>query len=68
MGRVLQRTRKTRYSTGGISSIQGFGLFLSREILAITGISIRETGTPGKGAVFELVVPPGSYRTAGKGE
>jgi len=25
-------------------------------------------GDPGKGAVFELVVPPGSYRTAGKGE
>jgi PAS domain S-box-containing protein len=40
----------------------GFGLFLSREILAITGIRIRETGTFGQGAVFEIVVPPGSYR------
>ncbi len=42
----------------------GFGLFLSREILAITGIQIRETGMPGQGAVFELVVPSGSYRIA----
>jgi K+-sensing histidine kinase KdpD len=40
----------------------GFGLFLSREILAITGITIRETGEPGKGARFEIFVPNGSYR------
>jgi PAS domain S-box-containing protein len=40
----------------------GLGLFLVREILAITGIGIRETGTYGKGARFEIVVPPGSYR------
>jgi len=43
----------------------GFGLFLSREILAITGIRIRETGTFGQGAVFEIVVPAGSYRISG---
>jgi len=35
----------------------GFGLYLSREILEITGISIRETGTPGKGVQFEIMVP-----------
>ncbi|MCQ8893158.1 MAG: PAS domain S-box protein [Methanolinea sp.] len=40
----------------------GFGLFLSREILAITGISLEETGVPGEGAVFSLVVPRGAYR------
>ena len=40
----------------------GFGLFLSREILAITGFSIRETGEPGKGARFEITIPPGSFR------
>jgi signal transduction histidine kinase len=39
----------------------GFGLFLSREILGITGLSIRETGEPGKGARFEITVPPGYY-------
>ena len=41
----------------------GYGLFLAREILAITGISIRETGVPGKGAHFELHVPEGKYRS-----
>jgi PAS domain S-box-containing protein len=39
-----------------------FGLFLSREILSITGISISETGEPGKGAQFEMHVPKGIYR------
>jgi len=40
----------------------GIGLFLSREILSITGISIRETGEEGKGARFEILVPPGAWR------
>ena len=40
----------------------GFGLFLSREILGITGLSIRETGEPGKGGRFEITGPPGYFR------
>jgi PAS domain S-box-containing protein len=40
----------------------GLALFISREILSITGISIRETGIPGKGARFEIRVPKGAYR------
>jgi PAS domain S-box-containing protein len=40
----------------------GFGLFLSRTILGITGMTIRETGEPGKGARFEISVRAGSYR------
>jgi len=40
----------------------GLGLFLSREILSITGLSITETGTPGKGARFEIHVPGVSVR------
>lgn len=40
----------------------GFGLFLSREILGITGFVIRETGIPGKGARFEILIPEGSFR------
>ena len=42
----------------------GLGLFLSREILAITGITIRETGTEGKGARFEVRFPAGTIRTS----
>lgn len=39
------------------------GLFLSEEILSVTGISIRETGIPGEGARFEMHFPKGSIRT-----
>jgi PAS domain S-box-containing protein len=40
----------------------GFGLFLSQTILSITGMTIRETGEPGKGARFEITAPEGTYR------
>lgn len=40
----------------------GYGLYLSRAILAITGVTIQETGTPGQGARFEVTVPEGKYR------
>ena len=42
----------------------GYGLFLAREVLAITGLGIRETGTPGEGARFEILVPHGLCRSA----
>jgi signal transduction histidine kinase len=42
----------------------GFGLFLSKEILDLTRISISETGDPGRGALFQLKVPKGIYRFA----
>jgi len=41
----------------GFGKTSGFGLFLSREILAITGIEICETGKEGEGVRFELTVP-----------
>ena len=41
---------------------KGLGLFLSREILAITGLSIRENGEPGSGARFEIHIPDKMYR------
>jgi len=44
----------------------GYGLFLIVEILGITGLSIKETGTPGNGAKFEIHVPKGSYRVVQK--
>lgn len=38
------------------------GLFIAREILSLTGITIRETGEYGSGARFEIVVPYNYYR------
>jgi len=40
----------------------GYGLFLAGEILSITGLTIEETGEPGKGARFEIHIPEGSFR------
>ena len=46
----------------GFGKNTGLGLFLSREILSITRLSISETGGPGKGARFEISVPGGTFR------
>ena len=46
----------------GFGKNTGLGLFLAREILSITGITICETGQPGKGARFEMTVPKGMWR------
>jgi len=53
---------KPRLFTRGFGKHTGFGLFLSREILSITGFTIEETGTPGRGARFEIRVPAGVWR------
>jgi signal transduction histidine kinase len=45
----------------------GFGLFLTREILGITNITIRENGTEGQGARFEIRIPEGTWRYAAPG-
>ena len=45
----------------GYGSNTGFGLFLVREILSITGITIIETGKACHGARFEIFFPYGSY-------
>ncbi len=53
---------KERIFTYAWGTNTGLGLFLVREILAITNITISETGIPGKGARFELRIPPEGYR------
>jgi sensor histidine kinase regulating citrate/malate metabolism len=37
-------------------------LFLTRELLGFTGITITETGEPGRSTRFEIVVPKGRFR------
>ncbi|MDD1694387.1 MAG: HAMP domain-containing histidine kinase [Methanoregula sp.] len=58
---------KERIFERGYGKGTGWGLFLTREILAITGITIIENGEPGKGARFVLSLPAGTYRS-GDGE
>jgi len=58
----ITKEDKSRLFTQGFGKNTGLGLFLIREILAITGISIRETGEPGRGCRFEIIVPEIAYR------
>lgn len=50
----------------GFGKYTGWGLFVAREILAANGMTIRETGTAGTGACFEIRVPADRIR-AGAG-
>jgi len=53
---------KERIFTYGYGKNTGFGLAFSRDVLAVTDIAIRETGTAGRGARFEILVPPRAWR------
>jgi len=50
----------------GVGKNTGMGLFLVREILGITDITIAETGDEGMGVRFEMRVPKEAYRFAKK--
>ncbi len=53
---------KKQIFSKGFGKNTGLGLFLIREILNLTGITITEHGIPGKGVIFDLLIPAGSYR------
>ncbi|PKG33446.1 PAS domain S-box protein [Methanoregula sp.] len=67
-GAGIPDNAKIRIFERGVGRNTGMGLFLAREILRITGISIRETGVYGKGARFELIIPNGTWRFVKKEE
>ena len=53
---------KMKLFSRGYGKNTGLGLFLIREILAITGISVLENGVPEKGCRFEILIPKTGYR------
>jgi signal transduction histidine kinase len=59
----IARREKESVFQKGKGKNTGLGLFLIREILMMTGIAIHETGTFGKGARFEMLVPADKYRS-----
>lgn len=59
-------SEKERIFEQGFGKNTGYGLFLIREILGITGLTIHETGVYGEGARFEIVVPEGRFRIRGE--
>ncbi|MGD0080938.1 MAG: HAMP domain-containing sensor histidine kinase [Methanoregula sp.] len=62
----VHEEEKQKIFERGFGKNTGLGLFLSDEILTISGFSIQESGTYGKGARFEISVPKGKYRFTGK--
>jgi signal transduction histidine kinase len=64
-GAGVAAAEKEKIFERGFGKNTGLGLFISREILSITGLSISERGTPGAGVQFEIGVPEGSYRFGG---
>jgi PAS domain S-box-containing protein len=64
-GAGISREDRAHLFTKGFGKNTGLGLFLTREILGITGMEIREDSQPGHGARFEILVPKGAWRRAG---
>jgi signal transduction histidine kinase len=61
-GRGVTSKEREHLFQSGHGKNTGFGLFLSKEILEITGLTITEEDTEGKGAKFSVGVPLGMYR------
>jgi signal transduction histidine kinase len=63
---ISDEVRKNLFRRG-YGNHTGYGLFLIREILAISGLTISENSQPGSGARFEILLPKGLYRCIGPG-
>ena len=61
-GQGIVDTEKEQIFLRGYGKNTGLGLFLIREILAITGITIVEHGIYGQGVRFEMKIPPDHFR------
>lgn len=53
---------KSKLFRRGYGKNTGLGLFLIREILGITNITIEENGEPGKGVQFIMTIPHNCFR------
>ncbi len=61
-GNGIAPGEKERIFERGYGKNTGLGLFLTREILSITDITIHEIGEEGDGALFEIRIPAGNWR------
>lgn len=63
---IPEEARKNLFRRG-YGKHTGYGLFMIREVLGISGLTITEKSRPGSGARFEILVPKGLYRCTGAG-
>jgi len=61
-GNGIINSEKKKIFIRGYGKNSGLGLFLIREILGISGMTIQETGNPVNGACFEITVPKGVWK------
>ncbi len=61
-GLGVPREEKSKIFSHGYGKHTGYGLYMARAILGITGISIEEIGEPGQGAKFVVTVPANKFR------
>ncbi len=61
---ISEEARKNLFHRG-YGKHTGYGLFMIREVLGISGLTITENSQPGSGARFEILVPKGLYRCTG---
>jgi signal transduction histidine kinase len=64
-GAGIPAEEKVKIFERGYGKGTGWGLFLVREILLASGMTIAETGDPAAGARFEITLPAGSFRLQG---
>jgi len=64
-GEGVPASDKTKIFERGYGKGTGWGLYLVREIIMFCGMGITETGEPGKGARFEILVPAEKIRRNG---
>lgn len=61
-GGGVPETMKDRIFERGVGTGTGWGLFFAKEVLGLTGMGIKESGTYGIGAEFIITVPEGVFR------
>lgn len=64
---IVERDKELIFNHG-YGTNTGLGLFLSREILSLTGLVIMECGIPGEGVRFEILAKKGLFREIRKNE
>ena len=58
----IENEARAKLFQRGYGKNTGLGLYLTKEILDTSGMIIRETGVPGRGVRFEMLVPSGKFR------
>ena len=61
-GRGISFENKEKVLIKGFGDNTGYGLFLTENILSITGMKIHECGIPGEGVRFEIDIPKDRIR------